>query len=538
MLEIRTARSGRPTALVDGTHIHSPYDPQSEARRFVSQSLSDQSPSIILLLGAGLGYLFEELQRSFPAARILVIFYSEAIRKAFGPTLSPDSFWHPGAGNTVLSFLRSRVHELEAEGLVTLEWPPSARIYPQASMEANQALHQFFREIRGTLVTTSALGRLWLRNSLYNFLAIEEIYPQTGSVSIPPVTVIAASGPTLQKGIDFLVSYRRKIELWALPSSLAFLLSRGLLPDTIFLTDPGYYAFSHLQCGKDHRLHLSMPLSAARGTWRIGARVSLLSQDTPFERILLGQAGITAPIVPALGTVSATALFVALRRRARVVVFAGLDFCYNDIFSHVRPNNFENWLVPKSNRLDSLHHQLFSLAAENSSGGGGGQRTNLALDTYAGWFAEAGRSAGNRIRRLHPSAVELPGIEEIGEAELEHLIRSEKGEAERPRELQRPLPGYPKRERRRQIAAAVLNDWILRTERSAAAIHSQRTLDPLTNDSDSLSLIYLCNAAELTEARRTLRLQGQEAAVRKASAVLENHRRFLQDLSQKISEIV
>ena len=63
MLEIRSARSGRQTARVEGSYIHSPYDPVEEARRFVRRSLGTQHPSLILLLGAGLGYLYEELLR-------------------------------------------------------------------------------------------------------------------------------------------------------------------------------------------------------------------------------------------------------------------------------------------------------------------------------------------------------------------------------------------------------------------------------------------------------------------------------------------
>jgi hypothetical protein len=55
------------------------------------------------------------------------------------------------------------------------------------------------------------------------------------------------------------------------------------------------------------------------------------------------------------------------------------------------------------------------------------------------------------------------------------------------------------------------------------------------NDPDTLSLLYLCNAAELTEMRRILRLQGREAAVRKTGAVLENHRFFLRGLCREIS---
>jgi hypothetical protein len=545
MLERSTARNGQPIARIEGIHLHSSYDPEKEARRFVRQSLQQPNPSMILLLGAGLGYLYREITRSFPTAAVAVVFYHEAVWRAFTPALPPGTYWHPGESSTLLQFLRSRIHELEAEGLAVAEWPASARAFPEASLRANRALHQLFREIRGTLVTTAALGRRWLRNSLANFLGIDRIFPPAGGRPGRGPTVIAASGPSLQEGAGFLAAHRESIELWALPSSLEFLLSRDLVPDTVVMTDPSYYAFSHLQCAKGRRLHLTMPLSAAGGSWRISARVSLVNQETPVERVLLEQAGLTAPAVPAQGTVAATALLLALGRKKGPVIFTGLDFCFRDIFSHVRPNNFENWLAPGSDRLRSLHHRLFALAAEQAPTGEGRKRGSLVLDTYAGWFREVG-NGGGRIYRLHPSEIELPAIDGIGESELARLIRSARsrgrngGKSDRSNgasreESPRPLKSYPSRERRARIVAGVLTGWIERTEQLLAAVGRTASLEPLIRDSHTLSLLYLCNAAEFTATRRIHRLRGQQAAVGKTRALLENHRSFLQGLCRRFS---
>lgn len=556
MLEIRSARSGRQTARVEGSYIHSPYDPVEEARRFVRRSVSARQASLILLLGAGLGYLYEELHRTLPSSRIVPVFYHQELAGAFMHSLPPGSYWHPGAGQSLLGFLRRQVHELEAEGMLTLEWPPSARIFAGRSLEANQAIHQLLREIRGTLVTTSALGRLWLRNSLRNFLAIDEIFPAVLERSADVPVVIAASGPTLQESIDFLALHRTKIELWALPSSVQFLLSRGVRPDTVILTDPGYYAFSHLQCAKGMRIRLTMPLAAARGSWRIDARVCLLNQDTPFERLLLQRAGYSAPVVPSQGTVSATALILALRLSSAPVIFAGLDFCYRDIHSHVRPNNFENWLVPGSTRLQPLHHRLFALAAEKAPRKAEGGRGNLALETYAGWFSEAGArgiaeprvsspqtgssehgpaagSPGSRVFRLHPSDIEIPGIEGIDEGRAQQLIAS-RGKEAPPSAPQRALRSYPSRRQRIRIVGDLLDRWIEQTERIRCEVAASASMEAILRDPDILSMIYLCNAAGLTETRRTSRLQGTQAASGKASAVLDSHLCFLEGLRQTL----
>jgi hypothetical protein len=406
------------------------------------------------------------------------------------------------------------------------------------SLEVNRAIHQLYREIRGTLATTAALGRRWLRNSLINFIGIDEIFPSPALRRRAAPTVIGASGPSLAEGIDFLASRRELFELWALPSAVDFLLARGISPDTVVLTDPSYYAFSHLQSGVSRRLHLTMPLSAAAGSWRISARVSLLNQDTPVERALLSRCGAAAVNVPAQGTVAATALLLALAQRTGPVIFTGLDFKHRDIFSHVRPNNFETWLRMRTDRLSPLHHRLFALAADHAPAGRGGKRRSLALETYAGWFAEIGRTTERRIYRFHPSTVPVPGIREIGESELNRLL--EPGGTQVPGNLPDrgfpPIGSYPRRGRRLKIVAAVLSDWIDRIERLIPAVSGSSTLDPLLQDEESLSLLYLCNAAQLSEARRTLRLQGSKRGVDKIRTLLEKHRQFLDGLHREMTE--
>jgi hypothetical protein len=527
MLEIRTTRNGNRTAYANGTYLHSPYDPGKEASRFVRQTLKNQHPSIILLLGAGIGYIYAELARRYPNSRVIALFYDETLHNVFSTGLPERLFWHPGRSESLLTFLRTQIHELEAEGLDLVEWPPSARIFPTRGLEAKRAVHQLLREIRGSLVTTSAMGRRWLRNSLTNFICIDKIF-QLAESSDQNTTVIAASGPTLGENIDFLHSHRDRIELWAVPSALSFLLEHGLVPDLAILTDPSYYAFSHLQCAQQHNLHVAMPISAAVGSWRIGSRVSLLSQDAPFERRLLQTAGIEAPSTPPQGTVSATALLLALQRRRGLVVFSGLDFCYRDIFSHARPNNFENWF--KVNRLQPLHHRLFSLAADHAVRKEGGIRSNLALNTYAGWFSGIDGADSARIRRLHPSPTELPGIPEISEQALDRLVRKDGSASPEPL---REVKEHPARHRRIAIVASLLTGWIRRSAEIAESVANSGTLEALLSDSEQLSLIFLCNAAAITEIRRILRVEGQEAAVKRTAEVLENHLEFLRALSEK-----
>ena len=400
MLEVRPARSGQLTARIGGAYLHSPYDPEAEARRFAESSLSRGCPATVLLLGAELGHAAKAILRLCPGARLLPVYYDAELAARGQPG------WSPSAGGTLLDFLRRALPE--AEGLLVLEWPASARLFPQSSLEARRQTAQLLRELRGGLATTAAVGRRWLANCLNNFLGIDRVLCAAPPESLQPI-LIAASGPSLAAALPALGRLRERFQLWALPSAVECLLAHGLVPDLAVLTDPGYYGLAHLFALRAAGTSLAMPLSAAAGSWSLRAGVQLLAQEAPYEQALLAAADYPAPIVPPQGTVAATAMELALRRTRGQVIFAGLDLCFQDLLGHARPNLFESTLESGSDRLQPLHHRRFTwVQAQAPRRLPGSARTGLALETYAGWFAS--RAPDPRLYRLLPSGVALPGI--------------------------------------------------------------------------------------------------------------------------------
>ena len=517
MLEVRPARSGQPTARIGGVYLHSPYDPEEEARRFVESSLAGADPSTVLLLGAELGHAGRAVLRRFPAARLLAVYYDPQIAAAgAGPE---QAAWHPACGQTLLDFLRSRLDELGAEGLAVLEWPTSARLFPQASLEAQRQTAQLLRELRGGLATTAAVGRRWLRNSLDNFLGLDRVLSPTLPGGGLPV-VIAASGPTLEAALPVLGRLRAGLSLWALPSAVECLAAHGLSPDLVVLTDPCWYAMAHLSALGPSAVPVAMPLSAATGAWRLAGSVVLLAQDAPYENALLAAAGYPGPRVPPQGTVAATAMQLALGSAQGKVVFAGLDLCFRDLSGHARPNLFERSLEAGSDRLRPLYHRRFAWAMEQAPHRlAGGARDGLALRTYAGWFAARPRS--ERLYRLLPSVVPLPGLLPLDPEGLESLTREHAPAPASPRAAIQE--GYPDRRARRRLLLDLLSAWRESAARLPARV-ADLPADPLLH-----SLAYHFDAARLAELRRVGRTRGPQAAAAKAEALAADLAGFLED---------
>jgi len=73
-LSIQTAKSGVPTAMVNGRFIHSAYDPVFEAERWAEHQLKDcQEGEMLVVLGLGLLYHVEALRAIMPEETVITV---------------------------------------------------------------------------------------------------------------------------------------------------------------------------------------------------------------------------------------------------------------------------------------------------------------------------------------------------------------------------------------------------------------------------------------------------------------------------------
>jgi hypothetical protein len=521
MIELFTAKSGAPSLKVDGVAMHSPYDPAREASRFVEETLAGDLPGTVVVLGECIGHVTDAVTRLRPGAHVIAAIYSEEIARA--ALLSGVPAWHPGDPMSFPDFLRARLDELQVEGLKVLEWPPAARAFPAVSRAANEALRQVIQELNGSFVTTVAAGRLWLRNSVANFLHVEPVLAGSLCGQDRPI-VIAAPGPSLEEARELLSETRAQFELWALPSSCAFLLESGLNPDLVVMTDPGFYSMHHLHFDVP-ACPLAMPLSAARGSWSLraaggspGCPVYFLEQPVVFERELLASARVAAPVLPPHGTVAATAIDLALSSTRAPVIVAGLDLCARDLLSHARPNAFDRLLHLQASRLQPHASLTFHRAAMFGSArqpGSNAPRASAALRTYAGWF-DAGLAQGaGRIHRLLPSAVTVSSMLPLDARGLRSLLRSASGSRHHASLTQNP--DFPHRSERRQIVSRLVKSW---TGELASARDSLRSIGAavdLGRFPRTLELAHLLAPRSLVDVMKKSRL-GTHGAARTAAA--------------------
>jgi hypothetical protein len=472
MIEKFASRSGLPTASVNGILLHSRFDPVKEAEKFILSSLDTTRASrTIVLLGESFGYLSQAATACFPGSKIIAVCYSSAIL--------PDSdtllVWHPDKNIRIEDFFDSALDESDSTGISVAEWPASGTLYPDISKLARKTLAFTLRKLQGNILTTTAMGRLWIRNTFSNFINISTVTP-TLDLRGNKIPVIAGSGPSLERSVNILRNLRKKIRILALPSSLEHLLSHDIVPDIVVMTDPGFYSRLHLAALEDAEVTIAMPLSASRGLWGLeNAKAFFIAQPFYFEKEILDSIRYDTICLPPQGTVAATALMLALRLSKSEIVCTGLDFATDDIITHARPNTFERVLEPLSNRLSPFYNIAYSRVSGPAGIriGKNGFRTSNPLLAYAGWFTTLPRAQSERVLQLLPSKAGINTLRGIDESEMNGLIGLIDSGHDVDRSENTPaFTDYPDRRQRACVATSILDSWSDELSQTIASMHA------------------------------------------------------------------
>jgi len=412
-ISIGKSKTGEPTATSGSLRIHSNYNPDREARGFLDKHASGiKRNSAIIIMGAGLGYLDRLLRLSAPKNKIVSIHLDSTLYHNRIPSAENATYrWHPGMGIDIETFLLGTLHESDVKGLKVISWHPSIKARFKLANEISSALRLVMRRYTGNVDTTTVFGRLWVKNTLRNFMNLEEfIVP----ARLKQPVVLAASGPSLEHALKELRTHRRDFQLWALPSALPALLGEKLDPDLIVAGDPGYWALQH-QRYYTGKVPIAMPLASSAPP--PNTRVLLLNQGAAIESELIRSGRRPGISVPSMGTVAATAVEVWRSLSDGPLILAGLDLCWFDLRSHSRPHAFDAWIASKSHRLSPSNDIYWKRAETMSPVNLGRFRTGSSLKIYADWFGS--KLPRDRAFRFTPkkfafTPVKLPGIERVG----------------------------------------------------------------------------------------------------------------------------
>ncbi len=267
--------------------------------------------------------------------------------------------------------------------------------YSQLIRAADREIARFWRN-RITLVQ---LGRLFAHNLFRNTSRIPNTKPFVHHSISKPI-IVAGAGPSLDRAVNLLQTCRRdNFYLLAVDAAALPLVSRGIVPDSIVAVESQYAITPAYYSLYGSGIPLIADLTSRPAVLRLtGGDITFFASQycaesffTRFEKLLHG----TVPVVPPLGSVGLTAVYISLLLRSNTsvpVFICGLDFSYGTALTHSRGSSMHTNLLANSYRLqpeEQIVQRAFSggsIAAQTKNRGT--VYTTPALAGYAQLFRE------------------------------------------------------------------------------------------------------------------------------------------------------
>ena len=412
MLTFVTAKNGDKTCIKDNFPLHSNYNPQKEAERFVSTLTVQFEPAWIIITEPALSYVEPFLRLRFPQTKLCAIRFCNDFSDY-------DKLW-----DKVFYFEDGNLQEKlfnffgeEATGsLLFASWKPSENAFSELYITAWQSIKSYITLSRDVLGTRIYFNKRWNKNSLKYSLYLKNAVSFDKKINKP--VVIAASGPSLKNIVPYLKTNRKRFFLLAVSSAARPLIEQDVLPDAIISTDGGWYAQEHLkqlENLKDIPLFLSSESYSTNRMLQSNLIIPISYKDS-IEALILEKAAIKALKAERNGTVSGTAAELMIQLSDGDIFFCGLDLCSSKGFQHTQPNELELDKAAFDMRLNQLETRAALGSFENAS-----------LDIYRNWFSTRPDDFSRQIKRVYfsdsPIKYKLDKINDIDEKTFENLIQ-------------------------------------------------------------------------------------------------------------------
>lgn len=166
-MNITIAKNGQKTAQINGFFLHSSYNPQAEAKRFVENITLPFNCKYILITEPALSYIADFFKEKFPEKKIFCIRYTDDFNeynKNFDDVI--NFYEHE---NNFNDFLLDKFGEENIFKIFFLKWEPSAKAFYEIDEKVWTNIKKTLEFAKTLLVTRQFFEKKWLLNSV-NFI--------------------------------------------------------------------------------------------------------------------------------------------------------------------------------------------------------------------------------------------------------------------------------------------------------------------------------------------------------------------------------
>lgn len=372
-LTLGLAINGQPTvqAFANGQsfYLHSSVNPEREAR-LLADSLKMTDDYIVF--GMELGYHVLELLNRHQSASVCVFESNIYMLHMAFTYIDWTTYIANGRMRVVYNDdLKQLVSELsgrfaEMKNAELLVHYPAIKMIEDA--QTRQLLEDFF-------VTTSSMREQGgLLDS--NFGVISKLnLPECGELKDifkDKAVVIVGAGPSVDSQLDRLRKYRDKITVFATGHITRRLVNEGIIPDAVIITDPQPLMYKQIDGVNLNGIPMILLSTASSSVIDYYNGSIYVAYQSGYELAEIKAKEIGATLFETGGSVTTTALDIALRFGASKIIFVGVDLAYTGGYSHASGEG------RKVGNIDGLR--------QVRSNTGGMVYTSKNLDIYRKWI--------------------------------------------------------------------------------------------------------------------------------------------------------
>ena len=418
-----------PTLAVNGSFVHSKYNPQEEARRILVSDFfqTAEVQSRCIFAGLGLGYLASQYIERFPAAEAVIVEADSNVFICFLASRRLDSFFR----HNYLSILIGTQPAEAVSFLTSTGWNDRILVKAPVFAEAYRQWYKTFftllerNKMKNSInaKTLERFGTLWLKNTVKNLGRL----CSTAKIgcfknAFPDATaVVLAGGPSLTAHLELVKKNSKDFLIIAVDTAMRACLPAGIIPDFILNFDPQYWNYLHTAGLDTSKSILISEAAIFPAVLRQHYRSVFLSESSvPFARYFEGKSGERTGdedcVLAAGGSVATTAWDFARYIGVKTVIMAGLDLAYPGKQTHFAGSTFEEAVHTRSTRFASAEqanfHSLYSaFPSMHEDYAGNTVLTDRRMLLYAWWFESTlAKYPEIKTFNLMPHGVLIPGM--------------------------------------------------------------------------------------------------------------------------------
>ena len=366
--EIINAKNGTQIPVfVSGKTMDSRYNPERDAENLLNTIT--EAAGFFVVLGAGSGIFLNLLSEKYPKSKILCLeIYRDDIEflKAIPLIKELDDRHrvHFCCLEEIENFLLQNYLPAKDGALKIIEERAWLNENQQQIERINSILQKSLGIISADYSVQAHFGKIWTSNILNNSKLAEKYnsknYQKIINNNLNKTAVIIGAGPSLDKTIEIIIKNPDKYFLIATDTAGQSLRKRNIIPDIIVSIDAQSVSYNHYLSDKSwsaktlFAFDLSANFSAAKHICNSANEVFFFCSGHPLSSAInLSCHSILPEYFSGAGTVTITALDLAIKSGFKDIIILGADFSYIDGKAYT-----------KGTYLDSLYNKASSKISE------------------------------------------------------------------------------------------------------------------------------------------------------------------------------